>query len=103
MEDKKMKNSKGKSAKEIKAEVMTALYKGYYTAQDIRVVQRESESDIQLEITYNKAWLSFMHVKEFHDIMSALMDKYCPDLLYIVGTVPVDGVWNVAFNVIIYK
>ena len=103
MEDKKMKNSKGKSAKEIKAEVMTALYKGYYTAQDIRVVQRESESDIQLEITYNKAWLSFMHVKEFHDIMSALMDKYCPDLLYIVGTIPVDGTWNVAFNVIIYK
>lgn len=98
-----MKNKSGKSAKEIKAEVMTAIYNGYYTAQDIRVVQRESESDIQLEITYNKAWLSFMHVKEFHDIMSKLMDKYCPDLLYITGAVPVDGKLNVAFNVIIYK
>lgn len=98
-----MKNSKGKSAKEIKAEVMTAIYNGYYTAQDISVVQRESESDIQLEITYNKAWLPFMHVKEFHEIMSELMEKYSPDLLYIVGTVPVDGIWNAAFNVIIYK
>lgn len=98
-----MKNKSGKSAKEIKAEVMTAIYNGYYTAQDIRVVQRESENDIQLEITYNKAWLTFMHVKEFHDIMSELMEKYSPDLLYIVGTVLVDGAWNAAFNVIIYK
>lgn len=98
-----MKNSKGKSAKEIKAEVLTALYNGYYTAQGIRVVQSESESGILLEITYNKVWLSFMHVKEFHDIMSKLMDKYCPDLLYITGAVSVDGILNVAFNVIIYK